>query len=963
MNYQNLDKEIKEYTSYYKYCDSINAKFLAFFRTFSQSGSKFIGKTKKSIEEFCNEINKEEYFPSTLNKNIINLFDEYKNILDKFQNVFTNIEKDIINKLIEFDKNFKTNCKNSLNNLTNLNIYLSDDKTKLDKTKNNYFESCKQIQEFNKKYLSGKNKENTKEDELIKLNEQFEKMKQTSETKKVYYRIEVTKLNDLLLSNENYYSDILNGIEKNEEERSQFYANMLLLFNNSIKHFNFETNDSLKKNEKFIDDIFTKRDIKMFTLYFNKTNNNKDKTRFLYEEFFDFENNLNNIEIKETEKQEKIKEEKGKKNKKENDVSEIIKIDFNLALKINEMGKEPLIDNESMDNNEFIELDNIIFNLINRDEKIADEKFVRIISTVEEKYDGSKNFLYLLMGFYVDKNIVKFKSIENFFLLNSVLNIVINYIWDNDEYAYLALFILFIGEKTVFCGPNDKYPANYLCKVMSKNTIYHTFDFWSKLINLKIKMLAKIKMNEEFKRRRKNSIKKESGIFYKLLGVSGNNNYEIENEILLSQIYKEKSAIYLSEVLEEYIRHFYNYNFIEQKTSNLIEQLAEEYYLNIKQKNYFIKMIDSNIIYLKSINPYFSEFKQDLIKYNNQEALDKLYFEYNSNKKFKNIKNNKIKILLFSMKYLSNKDIINILPLDKEFYSIIKKYLYKNILMKYHDKIDIKKHISIWKIILDYKSIKSKYDYNTLKQSLMKGKIKDSVFDTIDLDITRTSFRINQESNQNKLGNILKVASKQLPSVNYCQGMNHIAAFLLVLCDENEEEAFYLFLSILLYTDYCSLIDNDLIKLNSFFYCFERLLHIIFPEMYNYLMSTNVNSGYYLSPWFITLFTLGLYEEKDENNLDIIMALFDMFLFSGWKAMFKIGISLIRNNTNEIFSLPYEQLVHYLNNDIMHSDFLKKSNKGEFINIFVNFKISNKLIDNICKEFEMKQNILNKNIN
>ena len=305
----------------------------------------------------------------------------------------------------------------------------------------------------------------------------------------------------------------------------------------------------------------------------------------------------------------------------------------------------------------------------------------------------------------------------------------------------------------------------------------------------------------------------------------------------------------------------------------------------------------------------------------------------------------------------------NFLPLDKEFYSIIKKYVYKNILMKYHDKIDIKKHISIWKIILDYKSIKSKYDYNTLKQSLMKEKTKDSALDTIDLDIIRTSFRINQESNQNKLGNILKVASRQLPSVNYCQGMNHIAAFLLVLCDENEEEAFYLFLSILLYTDYCSLIDNDLIKLNSFFYCFERLLHIIFPEMYNYLMSTNVNSGYYLSPWFITLFTLGLYEEKDENNLDVIMTLFDMFLFSGWKAMFKIGISLVKNNTNEIFSLPYEQLVHYLNNDIMHSDFLKKSNKGEFINIFVNFKISNKLIDNICKEFEMKQNILNKNIN
>ena len=57
--------------------------------------------------------------------------------MDKFQIALYNIEKDIINKLVEFDKNYKTNCKNSLNNLTNLNTFLSDNKNKIEKIKNN----------------------------------------------------------------------------------------------------------------------------------------------------------------------------------------------------------------------------------------------------------------------------------------------------------------------------------------------------------------------------------------------------------------------------------------------------------------------------------------------------------------------------------------------------------------------------------------------------------------------------------------------------------------------------------------------------------------------------------------------------------------------------------------------------------------------------------------------------------
>ena len=129
--------------------------------------------------------------------------------------------------------------------------------------------------------------------------------------------------------------------------------------------------------------------------------------------------------------------------------------------------------------------------------------------------------------------------------------------------------------------------------------------------------------------------------------------------------------------------HFMNYEFVSKDTITLIEQISNQYDINVKQKNYFLEIINTNIMYLKSFNPYFSENKSDMIKCDSQQDLDKLYFSFNSNKKFKSSKNNpKVKILLFSMKYLNNKDIISILCLNRNINTKIKKIVYKNILMK-----------------------------------------------------------------------------------------------------------------------------------------------------------------------------------------------------------------------------------------------------------------------------------------
>ena len=136
-----------------------------------------------------------------------------------------------------------------------------------------------------------------------------------------------------MVSNENYYLDIIHSINQKEEEKGQFYVKMLLLFNNGIKDLNLENQKSILKNDKYIDEIYVKRDLKLFSIYFNRINNNKEKSRFLYEEFLDFEN-FNNIQNKNNSGEINKNNNDNSNNVNDNYIKYISKIDFILASQI-----------------------------------------------------------------------------------------------------------------------------------------------------------------------------------------------------------------------------------------------------------------------------------------------------------------------------------------------------------------------------------------------------------------------------------------------------------------------------------------------------------------------------------------------------------------------------------------------------------------------------------------------------
>ena len=296
------------------------------------------------------------------------------------------------------------------------------------------------------------------------------------------------------------------------------------------------------------------------------------------------------------------------------------------------------------------------------------------------------------------------------------------------------------------------------------------------------------------------------------------------------------------------------------------------------------------------------------IDYNNYS------FIFNEIKQIKN--DPKLISIVFSLNYLDKQDYLNILLVNKEYNNNIKKIIYKIFLLKYSD-ITLDKKLIIWKKILNYSENKKKYNYQEIKDQIIAKPENKKGRDVIDLDVIRTSFENEKELNQKKLSNLLKSIVRATPELIYNQGMNYVGAFLLNIT-KDEEEAFYLFLGLLTSTKYGELFKNDLLQLKKFFYIFERIISIYIPELFNFLLINNIKVNYFISSWFITLFTHAYQYLKNKEDPKIILKIFDFFFFNNWKSIIITSISLLKVYEPKIMQFNSEEILRFLINDIIY---------------------------------------------
>ena len=947
MDFQNLEKEIKKYSDFFKGSQSTILKLSTFYKEIGKIGGKFADRMKKLLDEFYIDLMKEDR-STTFNKFLTNFYNEKTNFISKIKSYFLLLEKNYGERLSDFGKDHTNKNKDIISKLSKMNSSLIECKNQEDKWKNQYFDLCKSIVDTGKKIKHLEESENSEQggkqensDTLNKLKIQLTKYKDLKELKKKNYKEEQIKLNKLLEANENNYTNIVNLIEKEYCNKMSFVQKVLKEINQTHLNFVNEFNETIKKVDSFQGNLNIKRDARSFKLdydFYVKKDNSKTERRFVLEEFLDYDYVIANNESSNNKLSSNII------NNKDNDDNE-----YNRIKTILQLGESKLVDFFYL-NDKGKKINQIIINLLNEENKIENVDFLEIINYIENNEENCKSFMDLLVTHFCQNEFIIIKNEDNFQNIIKILVIILNNSFDKKDIFDICFLIMFVAEKGIYFSKDDTQISSSIFKILSKQSIFNSINFWKDLINARIDMVAKIDIRKEFEKRRKNINNNTNGFFGKLFkGGKKEENENIENEILQSQILKEKRNKYFTIVFYDYIKHFSNFNFL--RAEELLDSFLDNYNLDQQTINFFKKIIKSNILCKNE--------KETNI--NQKNKGDNIIFNFKSNKQFRTITDKSLKSIMFSLKYLDKSEYTSILCLNKNFNKKILKMIYKNLLLnkEQNKKIDLKKHLEIWKIILKYKEVKKEYDYAKIKESNKDPNKKILNSDIIDLDILRTFFTTNKEEKKEKLCNILKAIASELPELNYYQGMNQIAAFLLNICDDDEEEAFYIFMSFLKNSKYRTLFENDLEKMNCLFYQFERLLSLYLPEIHLFFKASSINSGYFISPWFITLFTNTFIDDENKNNYKSIMLIWDLFIFGGWKAIMKVGLILLKKKERYIMEKLSECLLPFLTGEILKSEILDSEHFDELMDLCNNseFKISNILLKDLENEYDIKKNI------
>ena len=915
----NLESEIKTYTNLFKQHDIALNKLNQFFKTLSINGIKFAEKSKKSLEDFFIEL-KNENSSATHIICLSNFYNGLKTYFDKMKTIFQNIDTSCAEKASEFSANFKIKNNESINSIYKLNTKLKEETSNLEKTKFDYFNANKVADQD---YLKTQ-KETKKEEEMKKNKEIYEKSCKNLDIMKEKYFLKINSFNKNLALIEKNYGSIVTKIYSEQEKKISFYHEVLNNLKIQINNISEANKDIINILEKINKSQNVERDVGLFKDDYNYLDENKQ--RFIFESFLDYEVFRN----KAVDKKNNMNKEKDKKN------------NSNWVFNKNDETEE--------------KINELIKNIFNGNDKINDEDITYLMNFVESNKENKDKFIAILKYNYTNNNqFLKINNIHNFNVLANLIQLIIDsYSNDIDSNLDKFYFMIKISENTLFCDTDFISVKNYLCQKTCSLNLLKQKKFWMKLINTEIKEVTEEKTRAEIEKKEKGNIRgnineKSNSSFSNYWHIFSSGNKKVENEIVFGQKYKDNLPICCLEVIEKYIQHFSYFNIPKDKSIEIVKEIYNIYKFQKIYLDYFIYEINSNNHSNKKvfINDIFEVTK---IKFD----YNKYSFIYNE---IKEINSPKLIAFINSLKYLNSKEYFNIMLLNKEYYIPIKKIIYKIVLLK-NPELSLEKKLLIWKTILNYSENKAKYNYEEIKKEIIAKSENKKGRDVIDLDVVRTNFDKDKEINQKKLSNILKSVVQSTPELIYNQGMNYVGAFMLNITN-NEEDAFYLFLGLLTSTKYGHLFKNDLAQLKKFFYVFGRIISIFIPELYNFLLCNNIKVNYFISSWFITLFTNAYQYIKDKENPKIILKIFDLFFLNNWKSIIITSISLLKVYEPKIMLFNSEEILRFLINDIIKENYFENANFDRFMYISYNFKIDDMLIENIEKELDIKSKLPN----
>lgn len=281
----NLEKEIKSYSELTKQYELTLSKFALFFKTFGTEGQKFIQKSNKLLEEYFAELRKE---PSNTTNNItfLSFYNDIHRAFQKYGEIFNNINTKISDKLSEIYKKMISNHNTALEKLIKLSNILTENKLKLEKFKNNYFNACKVVIEQENKIIKLRDNKKLKEEDFLKNNETLGKYVSNAESLESTYKSELNKYNKLIETGEEAYGQTIKIFKDEYKNKLSTIFNCFEELKNNINISNTINNELHFKTDKACKCLNIERDLNIFSEQNNYYNENKK--RFFLERFLDY---------------------------------------------------------------------------------------------------------------------------------------------------------------------------------------------------------------------------------------------------------------------------------------------------------------------------------------------------------------------------------------------------------------------------------------------------------------------------------------------------------------------------------------------------------------------------------------------------------------------------------------------------------------------------------------------------